>query len=58
MVLFYGFFRLLAEPDLPSKALWSGALLGALGFEVLKRVSSFLLAVTKGRRASRRSGSP
>ncbi len=47
MVLFYAMFRLLGEPDLPSKALWSGALLGALGFEVLKRLSSLLLAATK-----------
>ena len=47
MVLFYATFRLLGEPDLPSKALWSGALLGALGFEVLKRLSSLLLAATK-----------
>ena len=47
MLLFYAMFRLLGEPDLPSKALWSGALLGALGFEVLKRLSSLLLAATK-----------
>ena len=47
MVLFYAMFRLLGEPDLPSRALWSGALLGALGFEVLKRLSSLLLAATK-----------
>ena len=47
MVLFYATFRLLGEPDLPSRALWSGALLGALGFEVLKRLSSLLLAATK-----------
>jgi membrane protein len=47
MLLFYVMFRLLGEPELPSKALWSGALLGALGFEVLKRLSSLLLAATK-----------
>ena len=47
MVLFFAMFRLLGEPDLPSRALWSGALLGALGFEVLKRLSSLLLAATK-----------
>ena len=48
MVLFFTLFRLLADPDLPSKAMWSGALLGALGFEVLKRLSSLLLAGTQG----------
>jgi membrane protein len=47
MVLFYATFRMLGEPDLPSRSLWSGALLGALGFEVLKRLSSLLLAATK-----------
>jgi membrane protein len=46
MVLFYAFFRLLAEPDLPKRSLWAGALLGALGFEVLKQASRYLLAAT------------
>jgi len=45
-VLFYAFFRLLAEPDLPKRSLWAGALLGALGFEVLKQASRYLLAST------------
>jgi membrane protein len=47
MVLFYVLFRLLVEPDLPARALWSGALLGAVGFEGLKRLSSLLLTATK-----------
>ncbi|CUR60290.1 Ribonuclease BN [metagenome] len=46
MVLFFTFFKLLGEPDAPSRSLWSGALLGALGFEVLKQASRFLLAAT------------
>lgn len=46
-VLFYALFRLLADPSLPQRSLWSGALLGAVGFEVLKQLSSYLLASTK-----------
>jgi len=46
MLLFYAFFRLLADPDLPKRALWAGALLGALGFEVLKQASRYLLRST------------
>lgn len=46
MVLFFAVFRLLADPDLPRRSLWSGALLGAIGFELLKWASTFLLAAT------------
>jgi membrane protein len=46
-VLFYAMFRLLAEPSTPTRSLWSGALLGAVGFEVLKQASQYLLASTK-----------
>ncbi len=45
-LLFFAFFRLLAEPEMPSRSLWSGALLGAVAFEMLKQVSTFLLAFT------------
>lgn len=45
-LLFYAMFRLLARPPVPSRSLWTGALLGALGFEVLKQLSRFLLAST------------
>jgi len=45
-VLFFAFFRLLAEPDVPTRSLWSGALLGAIAFEVLKQVSTLLLKST------------
>ena len=47
MVLFYALFRLLANPSTPSRSLWSGALLGAIGFEVLKKVAFFLIGATK-----------
>lgn len=51
MVLFFVMFRLLADPQTPKRALWSGALLGAVGFELLKQLSSLLLAGTKGQPA-------
>lgn len=47
MVLFFTMFKLLAEPHTPTRSLWSGALLGAVGFEVLKQASQLLLASTK-----------
>ncbi|WP_134764679.1 YihY/virulence factor BrkB family protein [Nocardioides sp. 1609] len=50
-VLFFTLFKLLAEPRAPSRSLWSGALLGAVGFEVLKQVSSLLLKSTQGQPA-------
>ena len=50
-VLFYALFRLLGDPDVPSRSLWSGAVFGALGFEVLKRLSSLLLSTTEGQPA-------
>jgi membrane protein len=46
-VLFYAFFRLLTRPRTPRRALWQGALLGGVAFEVLKQISSYLLAVTR-----------
>jgi membrane protein len=50
-LLFSTLFRLLARPLAPPRALWEGALLGALGFEVLKLGSTVLLASTRGRPA-------
>lgn len=47
MVLFFALFKLLAHPHAPTRSLWSGALLGALGFEILKQLSQYLLASTK-----------
>ena len=51
MVLFFALFRLLAVPPTRSRDLWSGALLGALGFEALKWLSSWLLGTTKSQPA-------
>ncbi|GEP35719.1 hypothetical protein NSZ01_34870 [Nocardioides szechwanensis] len=46
-VLFLALFRLLADPHTPKRSLASGALLGAIGFEILKLLSSTLLKATK-----------
>jgi membrane protein len=46
-LLFYVLFRLLVEPHAPQRSLWSGALLGAVGFELLKQLSGYLIASTK-----------
>jgi membrane protein len=50
-VLFLAMFRLLAAPDLPFRAMWSGALLGAVGFEILKQASGLLIRTTQGQPA-------
>ena len=47
VLLFFILFKLLAQPHTPNGSLWSGALLGAVGFEVLKRLSFLLLASTQ-----------
>lgn len=46
-LLFFALFKVLVKPSLPSRALWSGAVLGAVGFEILKQVSQLLLASTR-----------
>jgi membrane protein len=45
-LLFFALFKVLADPGLPQVALWRGAILGAVGFEVLKQVSQLLLQST------------
>ncbi len=40
-----------ATPIVPPRSLWSGALFGAIGFEVLKQLSSLLLSTTEGQPA-------
>lgn len=45
-LLFFTFFKVLGSPDAPASSLWSGALLGAVGFEALKQISRWLLAST------------
>jgi membrane protein len=46
-VLFFAMFRLLAAPEMPKRAMWSGALLGAVGFEILKQLSTLLIRATQ-----------
>lgn len=46
-VLFMAMFRMLARPHVASRALWQGAVTGALGFEVLKGAANFLIGLTK-----------
>lgn len=46
-LLFFAIFKLLAEPTAPRRSLLQGALLGAVVFEVLKQISTLLLASTK-----------
>jgi membrane protein len=46
-LLFVAMFKLLATPDLPRTALFHGAVLGAVGFEILKSIANFLIASTK-----------
>jgi membrane protein len=48
MLLFFAMFVLLAQPHTPRRSLWSGALLGAVAFEVLKQLSTLLLKSTQG----------
>ena len=55
-LLFFAVFRVLAAPPVPTRSLWSGALLGALVFEVLKQLSTFLLAGTKNQPAAQAFG--
>jgi len=45
-VLFFAMFKVLAAPTVPDRALWSGALVGAIGFELLKLASTLLLGAT------------
>ncbi|MGZ4438124.1 MAG: YihY/virulence factor BrkB family protein [Nocardioides sp.] len=44
-------FKLLVDSHVPRKALWEGALLGAVGFEVLKAAAGLLLGLTQGQSA-------
>ena len=46
-VLFFVLFTVLARPRTPRRALWQGALLGSVAFEILKQLSSSLLAATQ-----------
>jgi membrane protein len=46
-LLFFVLFTILARPRIPDRSLWQGAFLGAVAFEVLKQLSSYLLAITE-----------
>ncbi len=50
-LLFFALFQLLARPNLRHSELWAGAFLGAVGFELLKQLSTFLIASTKSQPA-------
>lgn len=50
-LLFFTIFFLLARPNVPKRSLWSGALLGAIAFELLKQLSTWLIASTKNQPA-------
>lgn len=50
-VLFFAFFALLGDPDEPRSALWQGAALGAVGFQLLTQLSSYLISSTAGQPA-------
>jgi len=45
-LLFFVIFRLLGRPNLPGRALREGALLAAIGFEVLKLLATFVIGST------------
>ena len=47
MLLFFVLFTLLVRPRHPASVAVGGALLGAIAFEVLKWLSSFLIGLTK-----------
>lgn len=50
-LMFFLMFRLLAQPPTPRRSLWAGALLGGVGFELLKQLSGVLLSTTRGQPA-------
>ena len=50
-LLFLALYELLVQPQVSRLALLEGALVGAVGFEVLKALASFLIAHTKDRPA-------
>lgn len=50
-VLFLVIFKLLVDPHVPRRSLVSGAVLGGVGFELLKSLSVFLIGTTKSQPA-------
>ena len=47
-LLFFVMFKLAARPRTPASALWQGALLGGIAFEVLKSISFLVLDIVRG----------
>jgi membrane protein len=50
-VLFMAFYALVPKPKVTRRAMWQGALTGAVGFEVLKAAAGALIALTMARPA-------
>ncbi|WP_300527167.1 YihY/virulence factor BrkB family protein [uncultured Nocardioides sp.] len=50
-VLFFTIFKLLGRAEVPNRSLWSGAILGAVLFELLKRLAGLIIAQTQGQPA-------
>lgn len=50
-VLFFAMFHLAPQKGNPKRPLWAGAVLGAIGFEILKQASTLLLTATQGQPA-------
>jgi membrane protein len=46
-ILFMALFGLVPNPHVARRAMWQGALTGAVGFEVLKSVAGFLMTLTR-----------
>ncbi|PJJ58461.1 membrane protein [Mumia flava] len=47
-LLFFTMYKLLSGTDVPNRSLWQGALLAAVGFEILKQLASFVLGNVAG----------
>ncbi|QNN53724.1 YihY/virulence factor BrkB family protein [Nocardioides mesophilus] len=54
--LLMAMFTLLAQPHVPRRSLVRGALLGAVGFELLKALATYLIAQTKGQPSAQAFG--
>jgi membrane protein len=50
-LLFLAMYKLLVDPHLPKRSLLYGAILGGIGFEILKSLSVFLIGFTKNQPA-------
>jgi membrane protein len=55
-ILFVAMFKLLAQAQVPRRALIQGAVLGGVGFEILKAVSIFLIGQTANQPAAQAFG--